>query len=123
MSDRGMRTKGFWNEEGEWVYWCKTKNRNTTIESLEAALKLIVTDDPEEFVRCYMIATHSSEKRARTTCKYVFEKDEDKKARLHAYYEKNKAYFKRHNDAYRRQLKEEKERKEKINLEVDFEFK
>lgn len=93
-------------------YWQGEKqNRNATLESLEAVVKMILADNEEDFCKYYSLATHDCAKGGHTVWYYMHNEPGYTRKYSKEYYEKNK-------EKYKKYYEEKKALKEKINKEV-----
>lgn len=65
------RKESFIGIDGKKYYIPKEQNRNATLESLEAVVKMILAENEEEFCKYYSMATHDTTKGGHTVWYYI----------------------------------------------------
>lgn len=105
------RKETFVGEDGRKYCFVKRQNRNATLESLEAVVKMILADNEQDFCRNYALATHDNTNGGHTVWYYL----------THGTNE----YYKAHREEIlkdQKRRREERKAKIKINIEEDFNF-
>lgn len=89
---------------------CYKQNRNTTTESLEAVFNLLLSDNENDFIKYYCLATHDSLRSGKTTWNMI-NNIEHNQAKMREYYKNNREKFKK----YQEEEKKAKALIEKLN--------